>query len=224
MSNLTTFKAAGLPAVKDLAGALKANLPKLAETGSVIIKMDKTGHWVFGADQTEVEAGSEWAVNPFSFVHGYIAWGDGDVLGEKMVGISSPLPELEPAPAGAKRGWETQVGFSMKCVSGEDKDMEARFTTTSVGGKRAVQTLGAEIAAQIDKDPSKPVAIITLDKEHYVHKSYGRIYTPIFEVVEWMDMNAEEATAAPALEAAEPEVETVDEAPAAPARRRRAAV
>lgn len=223
MSNLTTFKAAGLPAVKDLAGALKANLPKVAESGSVIIKMDKTGHWVFGADQTEVEEGSEWAVNPFSFVHGYIAWGDGDVLGEKMVGISSPLPELEPAPAGAKRGWETQVGFSMKCVSGEDKDMEARFTTTSVGGKRAVQTLGAEIAAQIDKDPSNPVAIITLDKEHYVHKSYGRIYTPIFEVIEWMDMNAEE-TAAPELEAAEPEVEAVEEAPAAPARRRRAAV
>ncbi len=223
MSNLTTFKAAGLPAVKDLAGALKANLPKLAEAGSVIIKMDKTGHWVFGADQTEVEAGSEWAVNPFSFVHGFIAWGDGDVLGEKMVGISQPLPELEPAPVGAKRGWETQVGLSIKCVSGEDEGMEARFTTTSVGGKRAVQTLGALIAAQIEKDPSKPVAIINLDKEHYAHKSYGRIYTPIFEVIDWMDMNAEE-TAAPALEAAEPEVETVDEAPAAPARRRRAAV
>jgi len=222
MSNLTTFKAAGLPAVKDLAGALKANLPKVAESGSVIIKMDKTGHWVFGANQTEVEEGSEWAVNPFSFVHGYIAWGDGDVLGEKMVGISSPLPELEPAPAGAKRGWETQVGFSMKCVTGEDEGMEARFTTTSVGGKRAVQTLGALIAGQIDKDPSKPVAIITLDKEHYVHKSYGRIYTPIFEVIDWMDMNAEEGEKAPELELDEPSI--AEEAPAAPARRRRAAV
>jgi len=224
MSNLTTFKAAGLPAVKDLAGALKANLPKIAESGSVIIKMDKTGHWVFGADQTEVEDKSEWAVNPFSFVHGFIAWGDGDVLGEKMVGISQPLPELEPAPVGAKRGWETQVGLSIKCVSGEDEGMEARFTTTSVGGKRAVQTLGALIAAQIEKDPTKPVAIIRLDKEHYSHKSYGRIYTPIFEVIDWMDMNAEEGDA-PQLEGDEPDlVEAVEEAPAAPARRRRAAV
>lgn len=224
MSNLTTFKAAGLPAVKDLAGALKSNLQKVAEVGSVIIKMDKTGHWVFGADQTEVEEGSEWAVNPFSFIHGYIAWGDGDVLGEKMVSISQPLPELEPAPAGAKRGWETQVGLSIKCVSGEDKGMEARFTTTSVGGKRAVQTLGALIAAQIEKDPSKPVAIITLDKEHYSHKSYGRIYTPIFEVIDWMDMNAEEGEKAPELEMEEPSIAEVEEAPAAPARRRRAAV
>ena len=95
MSNLTTFKSAGLPAVKDLANALKSNLPKLAEVGSVIIKMDKTGHWVFGADQTEVEEGSQWAVNPFSFIHGFIAWGDGEPLGEKMVGISQPLPELD---------------------------------------------------------------------------------------------------------------------------------
>jgi len=222
MSNLTTFKAAGLPAVKDLAGALKANLQSVAEVGSVIIKMDKTGHWVFGADQTEVEEGSEWAVNPFSFIHGYIAWGDGDVLGEKMVSISQPLPELEPAPAGAKRGWETQVGLSIKCVSGEDEGMEARFTTTSVGGKRAVQTLGALIAAQIEKDPTKPVAIITLNKEHYSHKSYGRIFTPIFEVIDWMDMNAEEGDKAPELELDEPSI--AEEAPATPARRRRAAV
>ena len=141
-----------------------------------------------------------------------------------MVGISQPLPELEPAPVGAKRGWETQVGLSIKCVSGEDEGMEARFTTTSVGGKRAVQTLGALIAAQIEKDPTKPVAIITLGKEHYSHKSYGRIYTPIFEVIDWMDMNAEESAKAPELELEEPSIAEVEEAPAAPARRRRAAV
>jgi hypothetical protein len=40
--------------------------------------MDKTGHWVFGIDQTEIEDDSTWAVNPFSFVHGYIAWGGVD--------------------------------------------------------------------------------------------------------------------------------------------------
>ena len=220
MSNLTTFKSAGLPAVKDLANALKSNLPKLAEVGSVIIKMDKTGHWVFGADQTEVEEGSQWAVNPFSFIHGFIAWGDGEPLGEKMVDISQPLPELDVAPAGAKRGWETQVGLSIKCISGEDEGLEARFTTTSVGGKRAVQTLGALIATQIDADPTKPVAIVSLGSEHYSHKSYGRIFTPIFTVTDWLDMNAEEAKA-PELELDEPpmveEVEAV-----APTRRRRA--
>jgi hypothetical protein len=176
----------------------------------VILKMDKTGHWVFGADQTEVEDGSQWAVNPFSFVHGYIAWGDGEVLGEKMASVSDPLPELDAAPPGAKKGWETQVGMSLKCISGEDAGMEARFTTTSVGGKRGVQELAVAIAVQVEKDQSTPVPIITLGKEHYQHKSYGRIYTPTFGVEEWVSL-----TAAPEAPAAE------TPAPAPAGRRRR---
>jgi hypothetical protein len=209
---LTTFSSANLPAVSTLSTALRALEKDVGPAGTVILKMDKTGHWVFGADQTEVEDDATWAVNPYSFVHGFIAWGDGEVLGEKMTGITNPLPELDAAPANAKRGWEMQIGMSLKCRTGEDKDMEARFTTTSVGGKKSVQTLGIAIATQVDKDPSKPVPVVRLKKDHYTHKSYGRIYTPVFEIVEWVGMDGAE-------EAAEPEV--VEEA--APAGRRRRA-
>ena len=73
MSNLVNFKGANLPAVASLTTALRALDTAAGPAGSVIIKMDKTGHWVFGADQTEVESDSTWAVNPFSFIHGYIA-------------------------------------------------------------------------------------------------------------------------------------------------------
>ena len=212
MSNLATFSSANLPAVSTLSTALRTLEQGAGTAGVVILKMDKTGHWVFGADQTEVEDDSTWAINPFSFVHGYIAWGDGEVLGEKMTGVQHPLPELDAAPPGAKRGWETQIGMSLKCLNGEDKDMEARFTTTSVGGKKAVQALGVAIATQVEKDQTKPVAIVRLKKDHYVHKSYGRIYTPVFEIVEWASMDGA-AEAAPEAEA---------EAPAA-GRRRRAA-
>lgn len=213
MSNLATFSSANLPAVSTLSTALRALEQGAGTSGVVILKMDKTGHWVFGADQTEVEDDATWAVNPFSFVHGFIAWGDGEVLGEKMTGVQHPLPELDAAPPGAKRGWETQIGMSLKCLVGEDKDMEARFTTTSVGGKKAVQALGVAIATQVEKDQSKPVAIVRLKKDHYVHKSYGRIYTPVFEIVDWASMDGEA-----------PEV-AAEEAEAAPAagRRRRAA-
>jgi len=182
--------------------------------------MDRTGHWVFGADQTEVEDGSHWAVNPFSFVHGFIAWGDGEVLGEKMASVSDPLPELDAAPPGAKKGWETQVGMSLKCITGEDTGMEARFTTTSVGGKRAVQELAVAIAAQVDKDQSTPVPIVTLGNEHYQHKSYGRIYTPAFDALEWVSLTAE--AGAPAAPAPAPAVEAPAPAPAG--RRRRVTV
>ena len=200
MSNLVAFSQAGLPAVASLAASLRAIQPDTAAGGTVILKMDKTGHWVFGADQTEVEDDSTWAVNPFSFVHGVIAWGDGEVLGEKMVSVSKPLPELDDAPPAAKRGWEAQVGMSLKCISGDDKGMEARFTTTSVGGKRAVQTIAVALADQVEKDQSKPVPVVRLKKEHDQHKSYGRICTPVFEVVDWLtlDGDADKAVEAPA--------------------------
>jgi hypothetical protein len=218
MSNITTFSAANLPSVTSLSTALRALETDVGAAGVVILKMDKTGHWVFGADQTEVEDDSTWAVNPFSFVHGFIAWGDGEVLGEKMVSVSQPLPELEEAPPMARKGWETQVGMSMKCLSGEDKGMEVRYTTTSVGGKRSVQALAVAIATQVDTDPKLPVPIVTLDKEHYSHKSYGRIYTPIFKIASWMSMTDESGT--PAEETAV-EAEAESAAPVATARRRR---
>jgi hypothetical protein len=63
----------------------------------------------------------------------------------------------------------------------------------------------------VEKDQTKPVAIVRLKKDHYVHKSYGRIYTPVFEIVEWASMDGESDEAAPAVEEA------------APARRRRSA-
>ena len=190
--------------IANIATALRTLAPTAA-TGVAILKMDKTGHWVFGADQTEVDAASTWAVNPFSFVHGFIAWGEGEVLGEKMVSITSPLPELEAAPPGAKRGWEEQVGLSMKCLSGEDEGLEVRYTVTSVGGKRAVQAMGVKIAERVDTNPESPVPVVSLGKEHYVHKSYGRIYTPLFDVKKWIGMEGE-----------------VKGEPEAPARRRRA--
>jgi hypothetical protein len=206
------FNLAKLPEVKSLSTALRTIQADVGPTGTVIIKMDKTGHWVFGADQDEVEADSTWAVNPFSFVHGYIAWGDGEVLAEKMVSVSDPLPEMDDAPPSAKRGWEVQVGMSIKCLTGEDKGLEARYTTTSAGGKRGVQTLAVAIAEQVDKDQTKPVPVVLLKKEHYQHKSYGRIFTPLFDIQSWVSMDGEE-----------PVAEAEEVADAAPARRRRGA-
>jgi len=206
-----SFALANLPPVSSLSVALRTLEKDVGAVGSVILKMDKGGHWIYGAEQTEVESDSTWAVNPFSFIHGYIAWGDGEVLGEMMVPVTEPKPELPPVPHGAKKGWEVQVGMSLKCLSGPDKGLEVRFTTTSVGGKRAVNTLGVAIAAQCETTPGKPVPVVALKKDSYQHKSYGKIYTPVFEIVEWASMDGQTEDAEEGKEEA------------APARRRRSA-
>lgn len=210
MTSVTVFQNANLVPAQSLSQALRA-VTASDNAGSVILKMDKTGHWVFGADQTEVEDDSRWAVNPWSFVHGFIAWGEGEVLGEKMVPITEPLPELGMAPPNAKRGWEKQVGLSLKCVSGEDEGLEVRYSVTSVGGRKAVQQLALALAEQVEKEASRPVPIVILKKEHYQHKSYGRIYTPVFSIVDWSGIDGPSADSQA----------DNDEAPSEPRRRRR---
>ena len=175
MSNIVAFSGANLPAVSTLSTTLRSLAADVGPAGVVILKMERAGHWVYGADQTEIEDDSTWAVNPFSFIHGYIAWGDGEVLGEKMVSVSQPLPEVDAAPPQSKRGWETQVGLSLKCLNGEDKDMEARYTTTSVGGKRAVQELALKISEQVEKDQTKPVPVMVIGVPPTVLPVVGQI-------------------------------------------------
>ena len=68
-----------------------------------------------------------------------------------------------------------------------------------MGGKKAVQAIAVALAEQVDKDQTKPVAVVRLRKDHYAHKSYGKIYTPVFEVIEWVSMDGEpEVAPAPA--------------------------
>lgn len=200
MSNLTTFKTANLPSAASLADSLRnINAGVGSVGGDVILKMDKSGHWVYGADLIEIEDDSKWAINPLSFTHGFIAWGDGEVLGERMVPVSQPLPELDPAPQGAKLGWQPQVGFSLKCVSGDDEGLDVRYAVSSIGGRKAVQKFAIDMAAHIEKDQSRPVPVVKLKKEHYIHKSYGRVYVPVFEIVEWVGMDGAPADSADAV-------------------------
>lgn len=225
MTSLTVFAEAKLPTASTIQG-LRSLQTNSVSSGTTILKMDKTGYWVFGADSTDIDPETEWAINPNEFLHGYIAWGEGVVLGEKMVSVSQPLPELEPAPSGARKGWETQLGMSLQALTGEDAGLAVRYTATSVGGRNAIQKIANAIADQLESDPSKPVAVVKLAKETYQHKQYGKIFTPVMNVVRWVGMDgaekedhnsvletaAEYAAAAKAAEAAET---------AAPRRRRR---
>lgn len=222
MSDITNFSSANLPSVQSLTSALRSVAADIGGSeGVVILKCDKTGHWVFGADQTEIEDGSIWAVNPNSFVHGYIAWGKGEVLGEKMASVKAPLPELDPAPEAAERGWEMQVGMTLACTNGEDEGLQARFSVTSAGGKKMWAAVALAVAEQADKDPVNCVPLVRLTSEHYMHKQYGRVYNPIATVVAWTSLD--DAMASDDSEDAELEVAAEPEAAEGARRRRRVA-
>lgn len=211
MTELVNF--GNLPSIAELSNSLKdfaATVP--VRPKEVYLKMDKTGHWVYGADQTEIEPDSLWAVNPFSFVKGYICWGAqntssmGKLLGEVMATQFQKMPDM-PEEIPDSNGWELQMGFSMQCISGSDKGLAARFMSKTKGGVPEIQRLSLEIYQHGLEDPSTPIAIVKLKSSHYNHPAgYGRIYNPSIEIVKYVSNETEP---------------TVEEVAEAPVRRRR---
>jgi len=152
--------------------------------GVDILRLLRDGGWVFGAENIEPEEDALWAINPYSFQHGFIAWADSKVFGEIMVPIMQPMPprgELVEAP----EGWADQISFQAQCVSGEDEGQVVEFKTTSVGGKRAATGMASSIASQAQENPEYVVPVIALNTDSYQHKKYGKIYTPIFDISRW---------------------------------------
>jgi hypothetical protein len=191
--------------------AAKSAAPMVAFLG-----MDKGGTWTYGMDGNEVAEGDEFLVHPGGFVHGWVAWADTDLpgvsaakLGEEMIGVTSPMPP-EPAEVPPKcKGWQTQMGMSLVLADGGDQMV---YSTTSVGGKRAVASIASEIAEKLAAGDVKCVPVITLGSESYKHAKYGKITNPVFTVVRWVGMPTAGQSAA---EAAKPAAKKIAAKPAA---------
>jgi hypothetical protein len=205
-TSLSAFKGQ-LPSVSKLVEALAAVKAEVSQGDVCFLKMDKTGHWLYGAEGVEVDKKSEWAVNPYSFIHGFIAWGqDANVLGEKMTPLTDALPEIGAAPEGAKQGWQKQMGFNLRCVAGADEGVDAIYKVTTMGGLKALGELALSVAMQINKEPDAPIAIATLKSDFYMNKdkTVGRTYFPIFEVLDFIAIPEEGEEAPDVEEAPEP--------------------
>lgn len=185
---VTTFNAANMTvALRKVATAAQATYS--------FLKMEKTGSWVHGAQQTEVPEDAEFLINPATFDHGYVAWGDGEKFGEVIAPIIDPLPELPPVPAGAK-SWDFQLGFHLASA---DDGAQFVFRATSVGGKRVIAQMAAAVAERIEAGETKLVPVVTLTSESYKHSKYGKIYNPVMDVVRWVSMPAPGETKKDAL-------------------------
>lgn len=239
MSNLATAKPAG-NAVAALAG-LRAGLANVAASTPMRItdpfmRMGTDGVWIYGAENIEVEEGSEWAINPLSIRHGYSCWTSypakakkkNELKGEVMVGAASPKPGRETLqtftdPEYGDWEWKDQVSFSLMCVSGEDKGVVVLYKTSSVGGLNACGALIETIIKQLDDDPTKPVPVVLLENDSYTHKTYGKTYTPILKIVSWhglpeggmVDVQSEEDDAVTGDQKPETQAQTSGGTPAA---------
>lgn len=164
------------------------------------LKMEKgTGDWVYGQEETLVEDGSLWAVNPSSLEYGYIAWPPEESKshepeGEVMVPISRPLPDMgtlrtkNPGGETTGRGWQYQQSVVLACVNGEDEGVQCQYKQSSVGSQKLFKTLVDAIMAQASKGDAI-VPIVRLKSTSYKHDKYGKIVNPVWEIVEWRPMD-----------------------------------
>jgi len=176
--------------------------------GKPFLRLSREGDYIYGPQNTDVQGGSHWAVNLASLEHGWVCWGDGELLGQVMCSVQLPAPARPPAIEGYQ--FEAQFGMSLACILGDDTGLEVIYKNNSLGYRKAYDKLLADVRGRYAGDQQFYWPVIELETSSYPHKKYGKIYEPIFKIVGWADANGN-------LQAAKPRVVRPAAAQAAPA-------
>jgi len=222
MNDLTT-RHNGTALSTDLANRLLAGIAQSRAAtpvvgGKPLLRMQKSGEWCFGQTNDDVQDGSRWAVNIMSIAHGWVCWVDGgereknSMAGEVMASVTEPRPP-QPDDIG-KFPYKDQRSFDLLCLDGDDKGMEVAHKVTSLGGLKAVDSLLASIQAQLRHDPAHPCPVVVLERDYYDHSKWGRIYVPVYRIVDWCSLDGAELATARKAAVVQPK----DEPPPKPAK------
>jgi hypothetical protein len=147
----------------------------------------KSGVFVYGAENIEVEEGSNWAINPYSLMHGFACWGTGELLDERMVPFTQTPPNKAELPD-LGYSWDQQVSMHVMCLDGEDEGKTVLYKGTSTGLRNATKELINEIIAQLQITKVDIVPVVQFESDWYKHKEYGQIFFPILSISEWIPM------------------------------------
>jgi hypothetical protein len=156
--------------------------------GRSLLKLSKTGQWNFGVDNVRLEAGTFLVVNPASFASGFVAWHKGQIEGEYMNPIESGPVNYRSLPeVNSKQGWQAQLGVLMATL--DDPPLNLEYKTNSVGGIKALSKLMGEIAFGLKADSRRVFPVISIGSDSYIHREWGEVFTPVFEIAYWLDEN-----------------------------------
>lgn len=203
----------------------QAQSPAVMDNDFLFLKLTKFGEWVFGGEDTEVSNESIFAIDPSSYMHGWIAWHDFKLQGEEMSVQGQPPIDKASLPTVEGNNWVPQVGFALKGMEGPEEGVQLLYKTSSRGGKEAVAGLLSAIVARGKSGETDLCPEIVLEKSSYVHKKHGKTFVPVLTIDGWIDIpNGTEPQTAPEPVAAieEPTPEPALE-PTARKRKRRSA-
>lgn len=216
MNDLVKFSQGGLPANPDelVAGLQNVGQSLQGTTGGIpFLRLLKSGIYAYGPENIEPEQGSEWAINPYSLMHGWACWGEGELLDERMVPSNQPAPAKGELPD-LGHAWGQQVSMQLQCLNGEDAGTVVLYKGTAIGLRNAVKELINKLIAQAKGDPENIVPVVELEADSYNHKTYGQIFYPVLDIVRWVSVETGEPSAPKVTDETQVEDPAGDEAEA----------
>jgi hypothetical protein len=197
-----------LTTTQETTPAVLATLDKYARSagdlyGDLLKFNGKDGKWTAGPQSTEIAYGTELAAIVPALLVGFVKWEDGELAGQEMVPLT---PDYDPRELRASLGGLDRALWP-KDEDGLDQDLwkeatllpmknlatghEYTYSTSSVGGVRAVKRLVGAYSKQIQAAPQTTAGhlpIVALGGFSYPHpdRKRGTIYNPILEGVDWV--------------------------------------
>jgi hypothetical protein len=165
------------------------------------------GDYVCGRDNDIIATGSEFVMLMDSLTTGFIEW-NGGLPGDRIMGrvVEGYVPpRIAELPRRDKSQWDNdergeprdpfQLTNEITIVS-PTKDKVYTFTTSSRGGLSALGEIAKAYGARMRQYPTQ-VPLVKLEVNSYMHsnRSFGRIKTPRFAIVDWVEKGQYQKTA-----------------------------
>src|SRR5262249_20173303 len=176
-----------------------------------------SGTWGYGQKRIIPEPGSKWAINPTTFMWGYVAFDSNKKVGEHMVPVTQPKPLITELAEGLQ--WQEQWSVEMKCLDGADAGVEVVHKANTDGALSALVGIFDLVRSKINDELSKRenpeyeldnkiAPIVLLERDSYTNREWGKTNIPLLTLVGWVSLDGlPEAEPAPAEPAPPPPVD-----------------
>ena len=221
MTNFPVTASVGSDLQAALQNDVKVNVTE-NKSGKQFMKYDTySGEWFIGKANTKI-TGEDVLINTQAIGHGWQLWVDSKLEEQTFVPFVQELPIAPEGMKDKRNQWQNprEARILGGMYEGDEDDMMFEFTGTSYGIKQAVDTLLNEIRVKSVETAEflyPRVKLTAAEPYENPNKKNEMIYNPVFEIVEWCDMEGNPE----GEKAVQVEDQTEEVAEEAPKRRRR---